>query len=332
MKDKEIFDHYKKYRINENLGKIFNEYKYYFPYYPYNCYLEYPFIKDEKFYEVNISYFEYIEINGIKKEIFENKSFNKKELKKKFEEKIEKIYVPTIKLDEIKKNFGEEIIKKFLNFKTIYEKKAKKTNNIIIQLNYLSTLIYEIFVELVINSEDKIPEYRGSYLESIGFSQSCEKFNQYYSCVNNFVNKFLFNKKFIIYLKKKIKDAFRFLESIQNSNDDNSVVIIFGKINFILEKIPALRNLRYSFSSNRDKIINIFDKPSTEKLIRQINLVKEQKVKYNLPGISLKDIESIETYMNAVKKIDIKYFSVIDEIVDFYNKIEEEITYILKED
>ena len=191
------------YKIDKNDFKIFNEYKYYFPYYPYICYLEYPFIKDEKFYEVNISYFEYIEINGIKKEIFENKSFNKKELKKKFEEKIEKISVPTIKLDEIKKNFGEEIIKKFLNFKTIYEKKAKKTNNIIIQLNYLSTLIYEIFVELVINSEDKIPEYRGSYLESIGFSQSCEKFNQYYSCVNNFVNKFLFNKKFIIYLKKK---------------------------------------------------------------------------------------------------------------------------------
>ena len=241
-------DNIKNYLLNYdgvdlNDLKIFNKYRYFKPFY---FYYEYPFIKDNnEFDEINIFGYEFDnkKVSVINKDIFENKSFNQEEFKKKIEENIEEIFIPIINLDNLEKNFDGIIIQKIVDCIKIYEKNAKNINKIIFDLNHLSKEIYEEFIfsiKLNINIK-KIPDCRASYLESIGFDDSCEKFNSGY-LFSQMVNNYLFDKKLIIYLKKKINDSFYLLKDIPNLNNEESAKNILKNLNLISNKICRLKN------------------------------------------------------------------------------------------
>ena len=316
--------------------------KYIYGNHPFYFYLEYPFIENAgNFEEIDKNEYESkikpkFHVSGINKEIFENKSFNHGEFKKKIEENIEEIIIPKINLDNVENSFDKNVIEKFQHYRTIYEKNAKNLNKIILDLNHLSKEIYDLFImsinlNLNINEMPGCKNYRASYLESIGFSTSYEKFYSYYRyyIYSLNINNFLCYKKIIIYIRKRIIDCFNLFKNTHNLSEEESAKKILEKFDLTSHKISRLE---YLIPSNKifceKDCFYDFDKDLTTNFIKQINLVREQIKNYKYDRVTLEELGSIETSITAIKatnNIDLKSNITIKKINCLYNQIIEEI-------
>ena len=167
-----------------------------------------------------------------------------------------------------------------------------------------------------------------SYLESIGFSASYEKFYRYYIYSLN-INNFLYYKKLIIYLRKRIIDCFNLFKNTHDLIEEESAKKILEKFDLTSHKISRLE---YLIPSNKifceKDCFYDFDKDLTTNFIKQINLVREQIKNYKYDRVTLEELGSIETSITAIKatnNIDLKSNITIKKINCLYNQIIEEI-------
>ena len=132
------------------------------------------------------------------------------------------------------------------------------------------------------------------------------------------VNNYLFDKKLIIYLKKKITDSFDLLKDIPNLNNEKTAKNILKNLNFISNRICRLK-------------IYFNEKFFMDNFINQINLVRYQIENYKYEALTLKNLESIETSIKDANKDYLernKFFQIVNKK---YEKIKEDIKRIFEE-